>query len=133
MSSNLNNRVEHVQATEVYDTGGVRVFFDNIESVVCDAIEQAEEVVACVAWIKSRPILAALQSRKHAYCHQRPCASIKQSCLDARAASHWIQSREHSWIEEGQTSMHNKFIVLLRNQRHIQSSRVLTTLLLTQR
>ena len=120
MSSNLNNRVEHVQATEVYDTGGVRVHFDNIETVICDAIEQAEEVVACVAWIKSRPILGALQSRPSTLIvtsdrvHRSNRAALTRvpPRTGFRAVSIVGLARGRF-----RPLMHNKFIVLMRNQR----------------
>ena len=120
MSSNLNNRVQHVEATEVYDTGGVRVHFENIEEVVCETIAQAEEVVACVAWLKSRPILAALQSK--------PSTVIVTSDRvhrSNRAALMRIPPRTGFravsivGVARGRFRplMHNKFIVLLREQR----------------
>lgn len=120
MSSNLNNRVEHVQATEVYDTGGIRVYFENIEEVVCSAISQAEEVVACVAWLKSRPIVAALQSRPSTVIvtsdrvHRSNRAALMR--IPPRTG---FRSVSIVGVARGRFRplMHNKFIVLLRGER----------------
>ena len=120
MSSNLNNRVQHVQATEVYDTSGVRVYFENIEEVVCEAIAQAEEVVACVAWLKSRPILAALQAKPSTVIvtsdrvHRSNRASLMR--IPPRTG---FRAVSIVGVARGRFRplMHNKFIVLLREQR----------------
>jgi len=43
----------------------VKTFFRGCEAALCDAIDGADAVVGCVAWLTSRPVLEAL-ARKHA-------------------------------------------------------------------
>ena len=120
MSSNLNNRVAHAPNDSFNNVPRVEAHFDDIEQVVCNAIREADEVVACVAWLKSRPIITALRSK--------PSTIIVTSDRVHRADRGALSSipprtgfRAISivGIARGRFRplMHNKFIVLLRNRR----------------
>ena len=61
MSSNLNHRVVHT--SPVSSSAPVTAWFDNCCDVVCAAIRDADEVVACVAWLKCPRIIAALRTK----------------------------------------------------------------------
>lgn len=117
MSSNLNNRITHTDTVRA-SASGVTVYFDNIEDAICNFIRESEEVVGCVAWLKSRRIISALQG-----C---PCTLVVTSDRVHRAARAILSSLPHRsglravsvvGLARGRFRplMHNKFIVMMRN------------------
>ena len=118
MSSNLNNRVDHA-TTARSSTARVTVHFTDIERALCEFIDESEEVVGCVAWLKSRPILRALQNR--------PCTLLVTSDRVHRSARAALNALPHRTgtravsivgLARGRFRplMHNKFIVMVRNR-----------------
>ena len=120
MSSNLNNRVAHAPGNACENVPRVHAYFDDIEQVVCDAIREADEVVACVAWLKSRPIIAALRAKPSTIIvtsdrvHRADRGAL--SSIPARTGFRAISI---VGVARGRFRplMHNKFIVLFRNRR----------------
>lgn len=115
MSSNLNNRVHHISPAED-PRCSAKVYFNDIESVVCDAIREACEVVVCVAWLKSTRVVNELsRTPSTVVLTSDRVHRANRAALNALPSRQGLRPASVVGLARGRFRplMHNKFLVLI--------------------
>ena len=115
MSSNLNHRVVH--SSEANSIAPVTAWFDGCCDAICAAIREADEVVACVAWLKCPRIIAALRTKPCTVLitsdtvHRRNRGALRTLIPRAGTRAVRIVGRARGRFR---ALMHNKFLVVIQ-------------------
>ena len=114
--SMLNQRVHHQTATSF--GGEVYVRFDNIEEYIVSCIRESDQVVGCVAWLRSPAVIKALSAKRCNIAVTNDCRLPSYSAMRPFLENYGSAVRKVGKARgKYRDLMHNKFLVFLKNKK----------------